>query len=233
MKLAGMKFLIVSLLITSCGSNLYSTLDEGDVANEAAAELEKGNPDKAISLLEDALKSDPNNYVLISLLSESYSQKHGVSLLDIALAMAKSSTTLAGTNDLTTMWPALPDSTEDNLTGLEYAIELLVLIPDESKTPTDFFKLALLSVCSINLVLKGLDTDGDGALSTEELSSLSASMASTILTGLSGAATASAGASSLGTSSQKAASKITSINDAVSASEGSSSEEKLQSYFSK
>ena len=175
----------VFLNLASCGTNVFETVDYGKVENEAAAELEKDNPDKAISLLEEALLTDPNNAIYISLLSEAYAQKFGVSLLDIALAMASSATALASSStDLVRIWSILPAPSEAVLTGVSYAVELLESIASTKRTDTDNFKLSLLAVTLVNLQLKALDTDGDGNLSAEELANLTVEDATTLITAL-------------------------------------------------
>jgi len=228
-------FLISWSLLNGCGSgNAFSSLETDDAAEDAIHELENNNPDKAISILESALSSDPENWQLVSILSAAYAQKHGISIVDIALSMAESSSTsLADDSDqLSQIWPYLPEASEANLTGVSTALDLLRSIPSASRTDADNFKLALLSTASVSLRLKSFDTDGDGQLSTSELLAMGLDDATAVLEGLLGATEAlSSISSSLGESSDQTTENITQMYTDIQNSEGDNDQEKLTNYL--
>jgi len=220
--------------LNGCGSgNAFSSLETADAGQDAVHELENNNPDKAISILESALNSDPDNWQLVSILSAAYAQKHGISLIDLALNMATSATELVSENDqLSQIWPYLPPATDENLTGIATALDLLRSIPISSRTDADNFKLALLSTASVSLRLKSFDVDGDGQLSASELLALGLDDATAVLNGLLGATEAlDSISSSLGDSSDQTTESITQMYTDIQNSEGDDDREKLNNYL--
>ena len=79
--------LVFFLLQISCGKNA-AVSNKKDPAEDATLALEDGNPEKAISILEDALKDDADNYKLTSILASAYAQKAGIDPLSFALKLA-------------------------------------------------------------------------------------------------------------------------------------------------
>ncbi|RYZ47582.1 MAG: tetratricopeptide repeat protein, partial [Proteobacteria bacterium] len=61
-------FLGLSLSV-SCRSNVFEPVEDPNPADQATAYMDQQKPDEAISVLNSALKSDPNNYQLISLMA--------------------------------------------------------------------------------------------------------------------------------------------------------------------
>lgn len=221
------------VLVTGCGKNVFQSYEKDDPAQKAANAMERGDPDKAIKILEAALEKDPNNYVYISLLSAAYGQKHGVDILDLALAMADDSSgdssSGSKTAGIAVLWPILPEATEANLLGVEKAVALLVSIPIAERTNADVFKLAILSTASISLRIKSFDLNGDGELSTQELLAMDEEDATAIVDGL--LAASSVLVSGMGENSDKATEKIAAISDAISSQDGDTNSEKLANYF--
>lgn len=221
---------------TACGTgNIYKDFEEEDAAEDAAIELENGNPGEAIKILESALESDPDNYVLLSLLSAAYAQRGGVSMVDIALNMAESadSEDSDSQNGIAALWPFLPEATDSNISDVDYGLSLLQSIPSDERTDADNFKMAVLSTALASLELKALDTNGDGELSIEELANLSSASADTILSALSGAASAISGIDTENAeATEEAATQISSIVSEVNSSAGDTSAEQLTNYFS-
>lgn len=56
----------LSILATSCGDNVFESLEKTNPAEEATLAMEQGKPDKAIIILNRALSGDANNYQLLS-----------------------------------------------------------------------------------------------------------------------------------------------------------------------
>ena len=82
---------IVSLCLIfslSCGTNVFKAAEKADPAADATVAIEQKKPDKAIRILEDALKDDPENWTLVSLLSSAIAQKFGIDLIRVILKMA-------------------------------------------------------------------------------------------------------------------------------------------------
>ena len=224
---------LFSCAICFCGSadkNHFQSFEKEDAAEDATLELEREKPQKAIDILEKELAADGENYQLLSLLSSAYAQKHGIDVIRFAISLASSETKTA--NPLTALWPALPEATEENVDGVEYAVDILAAIPAEARTNADSFKLGLLSTCLVSLQLKALDLDGDGTLSLEELLRLTSTDAATVFSGLAGAVSALASMSnSLGDNSGAASSQIEDIYQSLQSSSGDSQEEQLTNYL--
>ncbi len=225
--------IVGACLSVGCGKNIFQEYEKEDPAQESANAMERGESQKAIDILEPAIEKDPDNYVLISLLSAAYAQKHEVDILDLALAMADGDDEDSGTktSGIAVLWPFLPEASAANMNGLSTAVELLESIPVPERTSADNFKLAILSTASVSLRAKSFDTNGDGQLSTQELLAMGEDDATAIIEGILAASSVLSSGSEIGENSDKAASRITSISDAITGQEGETDAEKLANYF--
>lgn len=234
----------VSLLfLGSCGlatNNSFKSLEKEDAAQDAAHEMEQDRPQEAIVILERALQSDPENYVLISLLSAAYAQKYGVDLITIALKMAspeEEGAALSGTtssNPMTALWAVLPEASDENLEGVDHAVSLLMSIPLDARREADSFKLGILSTVAASLQLKALDLNGDGELSVQELLALDATSAEAVLTSLLGAVQATAALSGASdANSSKVSEQIGSVYENINSADGETDAERLSAYLRK
>jgi hypothetical protein len=237
-----------TLFVFGCSSNVFRSTDKADPGEDAAVALENDNPSKAISILEAALKDDPDNYRYMSLLAAAKAQKFGVSVIQIALKMAETEEGEEGeegeeeateetdeesdsnTNDITNLFPVLPDPTDANIDGIKEAIDLLAAIPNDELHEGDIFLLSLLNTAVLALRTKTLDADGDGQLSPVELLDLNADTAIAILEDLASASAAFASGDA-GSSSEAAQARLEAIQASIDAQEGETEEERLRNYF--
>ena len=91
----------------------------------------------------------------------------------------------------------------------------------------------MYETAALTLRTKKYDLDGDGTISPMEALGMSSSDAVTILSQLSGAASAFSGGSSTSSVDQAAASQITNIQSAISQCPGADQETQLKNYMSK
>jgi hypothetical protein len=226
--------LVTLLILGACGTNnLFKDAEKDDVAEDAAIELEKGEPEKAIKMIEKALQHAPNDYPLISLLSAAYAQRGGISIIDLASNMVDHADNGSESqNSITALWPLLPEPSVQNLSDVRKGVTLLRSIPSSQRTDADSFKLAVLSTALASMQLKAFDKNGDGTLSIQELSNLSGASADTILAALLGASGALKNMSGVsGESTQTAARQIDAIVSEVQSSPGSDNIERISNYF--
>lgn len=218
---------------TACGSNVFKPIEKKDAAEDATILLEKGKADDAISILTSALEDDPSNYQLTSLLSAAYAQKHGIDTISLALKMGTSSSESSGsqTNELTALFSVLPDASDENFTGLQTAIDLLLSIPEDSRTKADNFKLTMLLTSVTALRTKAFDKDGDGQVSPVEMLTLSEEDALAILSNLDTAAAVLAGVDTSSAGTAAAATSITALQEKIASQPGDSNAERLQAYL--
>lgn len=262
--------LLVSFLISSCGTSFFSSLDKSDAATDATIELENDNPDKAIDIILNELGSgyeaiyDGINddsalltvqtelatklteiiaagdvsrpALLVSILASAKAQKHGIDPFTLGLKFAdsaSSSSSSSSTNNLTLLFPVLPEPTATNLRGLDVAMTVLQSLAS-LKSSVDQYKEALFLTASMALVTKSLDTDGDGQISALEAISLSDAAAQSILSQISSAVLASAASEGADAENVAAsAEQIQALQSAISGEDGSTDEEKLRNYMSK
>ncbi|MBC7533699.1 MAG: hypothetical protein H7318_19200 [Oligoflexus sp.] len=173
---------IILSLSSSCRSNVFEPVDEPKPADQAAAYMDEQKPDEAISVLNNALKSNPNNYQLISLMASAKAQKAGIDTLDIAVKLATEG--VKGDNALTAMFSILPAVTPTNRQLMLEVVTLLGSIPVASRTNADNFKSTLFNAAFTALQAKFFDADGDGQFSIEELSQLDDASADAIINSL-------------------------------------------------
>lgn len=224
-------------ILTGCGANLLKSQEKKDPAEDATIALENDNPDKAISILEDALDDDPGNVQYLSLLAMAYGQRAGVDPFSFIEKMGtsddegSSTTTTTSGNGMTDLFGIMPEATADTIADVDYALELLAQIPTDQVSAADKIKLALFQTAAMVLRVKILDVNGNGQIDPEEVLAMSAESALTVLTQMAAAATIFAGGLDGGDSTSAAGEKITSLQAAIAASEGSTDEEKLRSYI--
>lgn len=220
--------------VIACGTdNILKDLEDEDVAEEAAIALENDQPSNAIKLLKGALESDPNNYKLISLLSSAYSQRGGISMVDLALHISETQNDDSEfQNSVSSLWPFLPDATGNHLADVREAMAQLRGIPFANRTDADHFKLAVISTALASLELKSLDRNGDGQLSFQELNSLKVVKADSIIASIQGASGAlSSIDGELGESTGETAKQLKRIASEITNTPGADSAEVLTNYF--
>lgn len=237
-----MIIMLIPTMILACGKNFMSAMDKQDTDQEASRHMEDQRPDKAISILEEELADDPENYQLMSLLSAGYAQKYGVDLISFAQAMADKKKTSSSTgssasssssgNGVTILFKVLPAATEENINGVKRALNLLLDIPGTERTTADNFKLALLQTSVLGLITKKYDTDGDGNISPAEIFSLKPDDALAIIQSLLAAQSLASGSAETD-NSKAAAGNIDDIKSQIDKQEGADDSEKLKNYLQK
>lgn len=225
--------LIMSHLV-GCGPNPFASYETKDPAEDATVALEDGNPNKAIKILTDALKDEPENWQWVSILALAYAERAGINALTLAQKMASSSGgQTTSTNEVTSLFAILPDATDANISDVDEAVALMLKIPAVNRTTADVLKIAMFQTASLTLRTKKYDTNGDGTISVSELLGMSSGDAVTILTQLASAAAAFAGGDSSSTTDQAAAAQISTIQTAIGTCPGADQEAKLKNYLSK
>jgi hypothetical protein len=226
--------LIVSHLV-SCGPNPFASYETKDPGEDATVALEDGNPNKAINILTDALKDEPENWQWVSILALAYAERAGINALTLAQKMASNSGGQATTssNEVTALFSILPEATDSNINDVDEAVALMLKIPALNRTTADVLKIAMFQTASLTLRTKKLDTNGDGIISVSELLGMSSGDALTILTQLASAAAAFAGGDPSSSTDQAAAAQISTIQSAIGTCPGASQEDKLKNYLSK
>jgi len=214
-----------------CGSNSLEFFEKKDIEQSAISLLESNKSDDAIDLLTSALEDEPDNYRYMTLLALAYTQKHGIDPLQLAINMSSNSAVAQG-NGLVSLFPYVPAATSDRISGVTKASELMAAIPSESRTNADNFKFALINVACITLLTKSLDTNQDGTLSADEIASLSATVASQIVSALA-IASGSLANGTANSSAEGAQTKISSISAGIEGESGASSQDRLKSYLSR
>lgn len=236
MRITSSTLLFASLcsFLTGCGGNLFSSTEAKDPAEDAAIALEKGDENKAISILEDALQGDPGNSRYLSILSSAYAQRAGVEPLTIAQGMASKQ---SGEGDaqsqsgLVELFGIMPPATIRSLEDIDYSMSLLAQIDADARTNGDLFKIAIYQTCSMVMHMKILDTDGDGQLSLEEITNLSDLSAGGLLSQLAGAQAILASQGADSETMAKVAESLTQYQTQIDAAPGATQEEKLRNYM--
>lgn len=193
------------------------------------------------------IKNVPN---LISILASAKAQLHGIDPFDIALRIAESATTQSDSaasdaadasstaasagNQVTRLFPILPEASEENIHGVDVAMAVLQSL-GELKTTADEYKEALFLTASIALVTKTLDSDGDGEISALESITLSDTAANALLNQITSAAAAAASSGENGQDLDSATStaQIQALKAQIDAEEGATQEEKLRNFIAK
>ncbi len=229
--------LLCAIVFVNCGSNTFQLLDTPDPAEKATRQIEERKYDEAIDTLDDALKDDPDNYQLLSIKATAIAHKYGVDLISIGRKMADSESEdaeadTAAKSDVTSLFSVLPDATDENIDGLNEAIEIMDSIPDSEKTVSDNYKAAIYLTALTSMRVKKVDGDGDGKLTPEEILNMSIEDAIGMLSSLTSAIDVLGGA---GVSNQEAAQKISenlgTIKDKIAEQEGATDDEKVKGYL--
>jgi hypothetical protein len=196
------------------------------------AALDEHRSDDAISILEKALRKEPENWLYVSLLASAKAQKAGVDTTDIALEMAKGGGTEdTSGNALTALFAILPEPTTEAVSLLGEATELLASIPGDQLVEGDFFKVSMFNTAFTALQAKFFDGDGDGALSVEELQNLDEDAAINILNSLLNAESAATIYQSAGGTGD-ATSNVSEIRAQIDAQPGETQADKLRNFLS-
>lgn len=221
--------LLLLIILSSCGTNVGESTAVKDPIDEALADMDNGKWDEAISILETELTTTTDLNLVYALLATAHAGKHGVDPINYSAKLG--GTAEAGQNNITKTFSALPDATDENIIGIETAIEYINLIPEEERTLSNIFIAGMLYSVHVSLISKKFDEDGTGELSLEELANMTPEEAEAIIASLDAASDVFAGASVEGENSQKAAGKISAIQDEIAASPGASQTERLQNYL--
>jgi hypothetical protein len=235
---------VLTFFASSCGTNVFKSLEKQDPAEEATIAMEQGKPEKAIVILNRALAESPQNYQLLSLLSSATAQKYGIDTIDIALKMADNEKTseqeaapaseATSSNGITGLFSALPEATDDHINGISEAISIMESIPKESRTAADNFKLTMMHTALLGLNTKKFDKDGDGQISPVEKLQISVDDAVSILNNLMSAEEIIASGVTADSANESGASvaQISTIRAAIEAAPGATDQEKLTNYLS-
>jgi hypothetical protein len=236
-------FIFVSLTaaISACGANPFKSFEEKDPAEDATVALEEGKPTKAINILTKALQDDPGNAKYISILALAYAERAGINALTLAQKMASNSesnssssgVSSSSTHGVTSLFSIMPAATDANIADVDTAVNLMLSISSDARTAADILKIAMYETAAMTLRTKKYDLDGDGTISAAEALAMSSADALTILSQISGAASAFSGNSSSSSVDQAAASQITNIQSAISQCPGGDQETQLKNYMSK
>ena len=224
---------ISGLVFISCGKNIYSSFESEPAAESATIALEEQKPDKAIAILEKAIAKDSSgtNYQLTSLLASAKAQKAGVDTIDLVLNLVNSSQSNSSDNGIVAMFTIMPEATSNNISLVTEARDLLISIPEASRTEADLFRLSMYYTAIMVLQTKALDLDGDGSLNANDLLAMSEQDAIAIISNLASAGSLLAEYSGEG-GNATAANGVSAIYRAVEGTEGSSQKEKLSNYLS-
>ena len=219
----------IPFILIACGTNSFAPYDtSADPAEEAARALDEGKSDKALEILDEALASDPNNYVYISLKASAKAQSAGVDTMDFALAMAEEGVSTGG---IVGLFSVVPAASASNISLLQEAVTLMESIPSAQLTAGDQFKASMFNTCLMTLHTKALDTDGDGVLSAAELlANLNDSNASDIINSIVGAEDALANYTATDGTAD-AAGNVSQIKADIDSQAGSTDAEKLRNYL--
>lgn len=236
--LSGLTSIVVVLILSlpSCGPNAFKSQEKKDPGEDAAVALEDGKPEVAISILEKALDDEPENQSYLALIALAYAQKAGVDPLSFIENMAggsgtSSSSSSSSSGDLTGFFGIMPDATSSNISDVDKALDYIMRIPAADYNPVDKLKLAMFQTAAMTLRAKALDKNKNGKLEPEEVLQLTPANALTILLQMANAGALLSGDVGAGEQSKKAAEKITKIQAAIEASEGTTQEEKLKTYL--
>ena len=131
--------------------------------------------------------------------------------------------------------PLLPTPSETTSLNLLKASIALGSIPEDYKTKHDLFKRSLFLTCQTGLLVKELDTDGDGQVSVLEALDLTTANADIFynalgqLTDISSMLSTMDPESKMGETTQK----VSAVKTEVDSMPGNSIEEKIENYLSK
>ncbi len=216
-------------LTSACGTNVFEMVATPDPGDAAVAAMDERKSDRAISILEKALASEPENWLYVSLLASAKAQKAGVDTTDIALEMAKSDSSASG-NALTALFTILPTATNTSISLLAESTDLLATIPNEELTDGDLFKVSMFNTALTALQAKYFDADGDGSFDVDELANLDEAAAINILSSLLNAENAATIYQSAG-GTGAATGGVSQIRAQINAQPGATDSEKLKSFL--
>lgn len=205
---------------------IYKSIDYSSDLNAVQAAL-SAEVSRMIAL--NTVK-DPLN--LLSILASARAQIHGVDLFNIAVTLSKSAG--SSSNEITVMFPALPEASAWHILGLKSAILVLNSMDASRWTKADYYKSAMFLISSVSLNLKSLDINKDGQISAEEALGLSEDIAVSILSQIA-SASAAVSVSSQSTDASKSKSSsdaIAGLSSKIDSQSGASVAEKLKAYIS-
>lgn len=186
-----------------------------------------------------ALGKVKNPINLVSVLSSAKAQIHGIDPFSVALALAtdddeEENQSTETKNEVTRIFPVLPEPTIENIRGLNVAMAVLNSIGASRFSKADHYKSAIFLTSSVSLASKALDKDEDGAISALEASDLTDELAISILTQIASATLAISQSSSNedGEKSKKNAQAIANLNAKIESQAGDTTSEKLRNFLS-
>lgn len=239
----GIIYLLTLPWLLSCGTSTFKNLEKEDPAVDGTIALEQNDPEAAIAILEPAVEKDPTDYQLVSLLASAKAALVGVDFVRVILKLAtpdedsgsesatSSATTDSEGNDVTALFSALPEPTDEAFAGLDEALALLESIPDAERLDADRYKLTVFHTSRLGLTTKAFDKDGDGQVTPVELIDLDDADATDILSSLSAAEAAINSTGDGSDSTSESASKISGISAAIEAQDGETDAEKIRNYL--
>ena len=174
---------------------------------------------------------------MISVLSAAHGQKYGIDPFDIALSLATGNADASSDQNtsVTSLYPVLPEATDENKRGLNEAIAILNALDTQYYTNADYFKQSLLFVSNISLITKSLDVaPEDGEITPNEILTLDVNDATELLqlVELAYQASLSSGQSQGEDSAgARSTSAISDLKEELDQSQGESDNEKAQDFI--
>ncbi|MBC7659073.1 MAG: hypothetical protein H7249_05130 [Chitinophagaceae bacterium] len=220
--------ILVSTLLFGCQKNVFQPVDKAKPADQATAYMNDHQPDLAISTLNEAMKNDPNNFQLVSLMASAKAQKAGIDTFNLVVKLATSG--VSGSNGLTAMFSVLPAVDANNRGLMLEVVNLLQSIPQNSRTNEDNFKATIFNAAFTALQAKFFDQNGDGQYTVDELKNLDDTSANAIINSLLDAQNSAVlyqGAAANGV----AAGKVQDVVTQLEAQPGATNADKLRNYL--
>lgn len=224
-------FCCLSLFVLSCGQNAFETTETADPAEDATIALENQDPNKAIEILETELEDDPTHPKYLSILSLAYAQRAGVEPLEFAQNFSKNAGNSESNSEFTVLFAIMPEPTAGNIADISQAVAILTSIPVEDRLDGDAFKLAMFNTAAVVLRTKAFDSDGDGDLTAEEITSLSTEDAAALLTQILASESLLAENNDGSDSNKKAQEAYAKFTEELNQAEGATQEERLKNYL--
>ena len=227
--IAALSVLVVGVSMTSsCGSeNAFEVLNPPDQKQQGEKALAQGDYAKAISSLEEALQSRPNDPEIRKMLANAYMSQSGVDTLKILSTVAENNEK----SDWGALIAAMPEGTSTHQANLQRAVAVLGAIPEGQRTPDERYQLAVAQTSLAVVTAKKYGVDADGQVPADKVQDVSDGDAEIILEQLSGASRNLEAVEQ--PSVQSASKKISGVVDQISGAAGVTSGDKVRSFLSK
>jgi hypothetical protein len=228
--------ILVLASLNSCGTKNFFDCDGGYARTQcvertkdedARIALDKGDLDKAVTLLSELVTDDPTNYQRYPLLAAAYAGRSGFDILNVVTANFGGSSSLIQTMTSFLPTPITRGSLYDqSLTDMDSSVKTLTAIPAEFRDSTSSDKYATSAVLQLTLyqaaygvMLLNKFTYSTTAYDPSQLANMTAADAAAILAALAGAA-----------GSTGAGSSATAAIAAIQAMPGSTDQEKIAAW---